>query len=425
MEDKFLNDKFYDQSVEALLLGCFLSWSNDTKKAVERYNLKPEHFFYHENFLIMQEILKADGNESSCTLAQKLPSLSKEYLVRLSGNSSGILQIPELVKTLKDLYKRRMIKEFTARFEAAIWSKQSSADEIILNMSKQFDASLKQSGDYEFKTSAEISQFISKDLHKVQEVSCTGINIFDRAMGGGLYRGKAYAVAARKKTGKTVLAATISSNLNDAGKKHLFIAAEMSAKEIHQRVIARKLEKNPISFLGYERNNVAFQQQVADYKDAGNVLYATEPGIQFNRLKTILSTAVYKHKIEGFVLDYFQLVGGAGREGVVNHYDEVAQWIATFCRENNVWALVMAQMNQTDNIRGGEGIRLAFDQVYELKRCGNEADGYSNNSFWVDLMDTRYTPYCEMGSEKRASLILEQKGLYFKDFGFESFADGF
>jgi replicative DNA helicase len=413
--EKFDDDKFYDQRIEASILGCFLSWSNDSKQYAIKCNLRPEHFYVHEHVLIMEQILKADGNVTCYTLGQILPE-SKEYLVKLSGYGLGLMVLPETIKVLKDLYKRRIIKEFSARFESVIYNKDTTADEIILSMSKQFDLSLKQSGDYNFSTSTEVSQEIVQDLLKENQVSSTGLNILDKAMCGGFYRGKAYAIAARKKTGKTVLAATISANLNDIGKKHLFIAAEMSAKEIHQRVIARKINKNPISFLGYERTNPSFIEKVESYKDAGNVLYCTEAGIKFDRLKMIVSAAVYKHKIEGFVLDYFQLVGGAGREGLTSHYDEVAQWIATFCRENNVWALVMAQMNQTDNIRGGEGIRLAFDQVYELKRCGNEEDGYSNNGFWLDLMDTRYTPYCEMGSEKQASLDLVSQGLYFKDF---------
>ena len=42
------------------------------------------------------------------------------------------------------------------------------------------------------------------------------------------------------------------------------------------------------------------------------------------------------------------------------HPVEIAQWIADFSRRNGIWSITMAQLNQEDNTRGGEGIRLAF-----------------------------------------------------------------
>ena len=48
----------------------------------------------------------------------------------------------------------------------------------------------------------------------------TGLRKLDEAMGGGLYPGKSYGFAARKKVGKTILAGTISCNLaQQAGKR--------------------------------------------------------------------------------------------------------------------------------------------------------------------------------------------------------------
>ena len=49
--------------------------------------------------------------------------------------------------------------------------------------------------------------------------------------------------------------------------------------------------------------------------------------------------------------------------------------------------------------------------MYELKRCGD-----SNNGFYCEQMDTRYTPWCAMGDEATPSLEMDKNTPYFKDY---------
>jgi len=397
--------------LEQRVLGVFLN-SIDGERTLSAFNtLKPSHFGYLQHQIIYEEMQKLGSTSvSPYKLLQRMPD-QKEYLSVLLKFTVGAMTIKSDVATLIDLYKRRKMQEITVSMQSQIDNASTTANESIVELYNQFESLLKSEHNFDIKTSAEISKEIYEGLYEKAEITPTGIAIIDSAMGGGLYRGKAYAFAARKKTGKTILAGTISRNLNHAGHKHMFIAAEMTAVEIHQRVISRDLEVNPLSFIGENRNKQWFQDKVGEYKDPNNCYYLSDAGISFNRLRMAMSTAVVKYKVEGVILDYFQLVGGAGKDNLVNHFDEVAQWIATFCRDNNIWAVVMAQMNQSDNIRGGEGLRLAFDQVYELKRCGE-----LNNAFYCEQMDTRYTPWCEMGDESTPSMIMDSTSPYFKDY---------
>jgi len=421
MENEDRLSELSNQNLEVQIIGALMGTMNSQKELIQRHQIKPEYFHYAPLPRIVELMQESEeGNLTSYSLSLRLPE-HVETIKILIRCSVGLINLKSLVATLVDLYKRRLVQEFLRVYGLRMWETEVTANEMLQQMNVDFTTITKNQTLLNLTNSTLVSEQILEDLNSTPEISSVGIEIFDRAMGGGLYRGKAYAIPARKKTGKTILAATISSNLNDAGKRHLFIAAEMSSKEIHQRVIARHIKRNTMAFIGKEKGNEAFKAQVGGYKDAGNVFYADEAGIKFKRLKEVVSAAIFKHDIEGFILDYFQLVGGAGREGLTSHYDEVAQWIATFCRENNVWALVMAQMNQTDNIRGGEGIRLAFDQVYELKRCVSEDGTESNNGFYVEQMDTRYTPWCEMGNEKSASLIMEMTGPHFRDNNYNQF----
>ena len=79
----------------------------------------------------------------------------------------------------------------------------------------------------------------------------TGIEKLNQAMEGGMYAGKLYGIVGRKKMGKTMLAGTISTNLQQSGVKHLYLALEMGSEEIHQRNMARMLPAIVTSSTGY------------------------------------------------------------------------------------------------------------------------------------------------------------------------------
>ncbi len=277
------------------------------------------------------------------------------------------------------------------------------------------------------RTSQVVGQSILEDLN--EELSCysTGIRSLDSAMGGGLFAGKAFGICARKKDGKTVLAASISDNLNHAGVKHLFIAGEMGSKQIQQRMMARRGRFNENDFRSPDRrNNPDFKKRISALAsgDPGNIVWEDRPGLTFEDLKRVVSTHVVTSNITGFVLDYFQLVGGKRRgENDAAHFDRVAQWIAQICGKHQIWALVTAQLNQgeTPNIRGGEGIRMAFDQVYFLHRPDKKDE---NSGPWLEMVDSRYTPYKSVGSKTCQGLrLVSSIGPYFK--GMEEQADAF
>jgi replicative DNA helicase len=206
---------------------------------------------------------------------------------------------------------------------------------------------------------------------------------------------------------------TISRNLALAGVKHLFIAGEMSTDEIHQRVLSSIADVYPSAFRSDYGKSQDFQERIgaAAIRLKGNVLYRNAPGLTFDNLKRIATQAVGQRRIKGIILDYWQLVRGQGHgQSTADHLEAVAQWIADFGRKHKIWTVAAAQINQQGNTRGSEGIRLAFDQVYQLHRL---ADG--SPQFWLQMMDTRYTHWGNVGAKDCAGLIMQEKGPVFED----------
>jgi hypothetical protein len=166
------------------------------------------------------------------------------------------------------------------------------------------------------------------------------------------------------------------------------------------------------------RTDDKFQKRVSQFvhDNPANVVYCNAPGLTFTKLKETVYRAA-QSGIKGVILDYWQLVGGKeSRKSTAEHQDEVAQWIADFGRESGLFNIVMAQINQEGNTRGGEGLRLACDQFYQINR-----DDITQPAMWLEMMETRYTKWLNVGESSkdnimpRAGYTLMEKGPWYRE----------
>lgn len=351
------------------------------------------------------------GESVSPVLLKTVFGEYKKYLPALvSAGKINARGMPEIVAELKRLAMLRKIKTICAKIEV---SDDSDPSEVGSGLVSELQDILDGKASRAPVNDADVTYQILEGMKANEQPVSTGIRKLDQCMGGGLYPRKSYGFAARMKVGKTILAGTISYNLAQAGVKHLFIAGEMGQQEIQERILARHLQKHPFSFRGDHRKDINFQKQIAEAAATSKrcLLYQDAPGLTLQDLKQYVSAAVARHKIKGVILDYWQLVRGKEKgDSDAAHLDKVAQWLADYCRKHGLFSIVMAQINQEGNTRGGEGIKLAFDQVYQIHR-----PDLSANTAWVEMMATRYTPWCNIGDEHTPGLILHEKGPYFGD----------
>lgn len=407
-----------DIDVELALIGWVIS-NNALIASLTR--IQPEDFYsfqHAETWKAMQSLYASGKPITPFTIKPLIVDLKEfsevgginKYLAAAVTSSVTYPYPLEMEKYLVDLSKKRAI--ITACRDIDLLD-EKSPDEIASHLGKMVDQVLNARSGDDFMDNFLVTERILQALKDERKPVSTGIAKLDEAMDGGFYNGKIYGFAARKKIGKTILAGTISHNLNMQAVKHLFICGEMSNEEIQQRVLSRVLDVYPSAFRTEYGRTSKFSKDIADYaiKMPRNVLYKNAPGLTFSELRTMLSVAVDRHGVRGFILDYWQLVGGKSKsQSEASHLDEVAQYLADFCRKRNVWGMVMAQINQEGNTRGGEGMRLAFDQVYHIRA---PEDDPSNSGRYLEMMETRYTKWMNIGSEMQPGLRLKEKGPYF------------
>jgi len=374
------------------------------------YELLPEHFYSKAHAIIWEAINNQFDNKEPISLFSIAGKFKDSPLFEEAGGAvkylSGCLSQTtlyphsgETIRYLIDLARKRALE----------YACQTSNLDDVIQAVADYKTSLQKG---EFFDNYQITEKILDSLKTDTNSYSTGLKLLDEAMDGGVYPKKSYGFAARKKMGKTMLGATLSHNLNLSGVKHLFICGEMSPEEIQTRILCRVMDCYQSKFRKYDEN---FSKELAQKMRAmpKNVIYRNAPALTFDELKQCLDESVSKFKIKGLILDYWQLVGGKPKsKSNSEHLDEVAQWIADYCRKKDLFSIVFAQINQEGNTRGGEGIRLAFDQVYELKA---PKDDPSRSGRWLEMRDTRYTKWINIGSDETSKLFLQEKGLYFQE----------
>lgn len=398
----------FNVEIEQALLGCMLT---RPELFIKLAGLHEHHFYddFHKRIYAEAFSLVLDGKSiSPAILGEKLGN--KSYVVSLLTSAIYVTNPEDYAAEVINLHCAREIILSCLESNELLRGGSVPA-EVAASLTAKISGLVEQRVGLSIRDDFKVTEEILEDMKKKHKPISTGLDKLDEAMGGGLHPGMSYGFAARKKVGKTVLASSISYNLNERGVPHLFIACEMGAKQIHQRNLARACDLYPSVFRNTEHQTPDKLKAIANYAVKSNrcIHYMDAPGLTFDGLKQAVSVAISKHKISGFILDYWQLVGGKRKnQSTSEHLDEVAQWIADFCRKHEVWSVVMGQINQEGNTRGGEGMRLAFDQVYQIHR-----EDVSQPGAWLEMMDTRYTKWVNIGSKDYPGLMMAEKSPYF------------
>lgn len=418
---------------EQSILGALLV--NNDMLMLCKPKLRPEYFsvpVHQRIFTAVQQDVFEGKRANPVTLRAQFdedPDLldmnSTDYLYKIACNAVTVIHVPDYCEIIRDLWARREATEQAMAFIRDVGSNHDvGVDTLIAKHNREITRISEDGSDDGFDSLRSLGEEIIEDLKMDrQSARSTGFAKLDRAMDGGLYRGMSYGFVGRKKMGKTGWGASLSHNIaeqqhfENKGARHLFICGEMKGKEVAQRIYSRLTQTHPSAFRNEYGHSLNFLNKMGEQvaKAGKNPLFKTAPGLSFQKLQEIIASAISRYKIEGFILDYWQLVTGKQKgQSQSEHQDEVAQWVANICREMNIWSVTMGQLNKDDDTRGSEGMRLAFDQVYKINRPDITQPG-----MWLEMMETRYTPWMNIGGENSPAFVQVDKGPYFEAYGNE------
>ena len=412
-----------NKQLEVSILGCLINNGDLYYKAADI--LSEDCFTTHVHqqlFGCLKEMQLEQGSVSKIQLLHKFEGvvdiagdeLKQNFLEMASSHASVVvLNFRSHVKTLVDLKQKRQIAGLLQDKLNSIQEKD--ALEIateVLNPTTKIITDSPQENSIAIKSAFE-NIYNNVSSPEPSYKAKTGINLLDVAMGGGMQKGRVYAFLAPAKCGKTMMATTISNNLCNNGNKHLFVCAEMGTNEITERMLGQRINLPTSVFR--DRKDEELKRLIAEQvtQVENNIIFENEPGIDFDRLKVVIERHVHKNKIEGFVLDYYQLVSGQQKhESQAQHLENVANWIHRVSKKHNIWCLLLVQANDEGKVLASRGLDRACDQKFMIQRPLDEQGDPVGAVMWLKMKLSRYTKLCNLGSQTQPTLQIHQNGTH-------------
>lgn len=376
--------------------------------------VKKEDFFFPAHELIFEKIHeRVDEGKVASPITLKSYFENNEdlkdiggagYLADLAGNVISVVNVEDYAQTIYGLAERRRLLSAVESAHETLMDPNTDPSVVRADISH----AVENSGKSIFvKTKKQVAAEAVEALQMPKKCYPTGLAALDKAMAGGFYAGFTYGLCGAEKRGKTTFAHTISENLNNAGVDHAYIALEMGSAQIEQRNIARCIGVNSMAFL-QEKKSQDLLRKAADHSISvkDHTLYLDMPGCSFAQIKAELSALVAKKKIKGFILDYWQLVGGCpAKQTKADFLYDVAQWAANFSKRHGIWCVLLSQVNREGKVFGSAGLEKACDQMYFIERCEN----FSEAMLYLNLSHSRYTPTGQVGSDTQPKFTIETK----------------
>jgi len=400
----------HNDEIEQSVIGALIM--HNSAIDVLQAELRAEHFYAEIHGKIYDLIRHSRERGEVVSLAKLkgiIPAESHSYLVELVKQSTSVINLADYAASIVKLATRRVLQQAAQAVIEA--TDEVDNAELVSGMACALDDANKQSLSHSMKSDRQVAEAICEELKRGRKFYPTGLSRVDSAMQGGLQEGRLYGIAADSGHGKTMLACTISNHLKRSGAKHLYICAEMGEMETHSRSMAMDMGADIRAFNDDSRRDFNFWNRLGDVavKEAGNVIYYSDPFLTFDTLRQVITTAVAKYGIKGFILDYWQLVGGkATRDSDATFLGMVAQWQAAICKRHGLFGVNTAQLNRDGVVLGSGGLQRACDQMYFLLRP-DETEPFA----YLEMKKSRYTPFMHVGGAEEPSLQINGRGGYF------------
>lgn len=401
---------------EQVLLGIILN-SNDSIAKVSF--LKAEDFAETLHVEIYRTLLQnfLTGTDSN-PITLKGHFKPDDYLLQLNARGAGAVNILSYANKVKDLADKRRIKKILESKLGEIDNPDILTNDIIEGFNRDASDMQANTSQYRITTFESVLSEIQYDCENYNKIRITptGFSRIDKTMNGGFQAGKSYCISARPKDGKTMLKGSIANNLRKASVPFLFIAAEMGRKEITKRLVGADLN---IGFSSMNKGNIAYARYLTtEQAKKSNMFFVDAPRITLDALRSVVANAVKTRKIQGFILDYLQLVTGKDpKETIAQHQENVAQTIAEICKKENIWCLYSCQINREGEVRNGDGILMAVDWLYEI--CAKDYTVGENiiKRAYLKHIATRNFQAADIGEEGFEAFELSINGTHFYQTG--------
>lgn len=343
---------------EQAVLGALLL-SNDAIDQIS--DLRAEHFYradHQEIFRQMVSMILDGVGADVLTLRERLdrkcPDLvTLPYLNSLYQNTPSAANIVRYAQIVRDRAQRRGLAELTAEIQDAARLPVDDTDVLIGRCQAGLELLTEQrEGAEPVRVSEDLAAYLedlsSRAEGKGQQAISTGHRDLDERLGGGLYGGGLYVVAARPKMGKTAFAMGIARNVSGAGHPAAFLSQEMPRRQLHDRNVAAvgKIPLNhvtdPKKLRGDDWPKLTYAIQTLETLP---LWVDDQGGLRLMDVRAKARLLKRRHNLKVLFIDYLQLMEGDGNTRN-DQIEQITRGLKSLAKELDIAIVLLSQLNR-------------------------------------------------------------------------------
>lgn len=408
-----------DIDLEMQFLGAAMRSLHSVRTAID---LSPEDFsdpVHSEIWRAIRDLARDNKTASPVALmaevGENIAKLGgKDYIgaIYISGDRLGPASV-RAADRIRQLSLWRKIASLEEVRRQLTEKGEPTPEEVASRLISYLQASLSDTASG-LRTKKDVAESAIEVALQPDQATPTLIYELDLLTHGGLRATRFYGIGGLYGRGKTILAGTISENINSQKIPHLFFSLETPPEDIEVRNIARAMNINASAIFDSEApNHKFFRANTTAYLDQmiDSTIFAHSPGATIDDVERAIIQCIHKYDIKGFIIDYWQLIQGKERgQSEDEHLRRSADRLAAICRREKLWGVIMAQIDENGNLANCPlGLKRACSLYLSLRRDPNGAEA----QFVTEK--SNYTRLANIGtSEEGSGIVFDMAGPHFR-----------
>lgn len=370
---------------EASLLGAILIDSDAIVKIADQ--LSPDDFYDDKHKIIFENVKVLYDKHSPIDVLTLTNQLKAHNELDTVGGSSYLSELTNYVPTAAHVEQYAEIVSQKALRRRLIQNSQNIVN-LGYDETKNLQELIEQSEKELFETShryvgqnvVSLEEILSESFDRLDELHKdkgkirgvpTGFRDLDKIL-AGLQRSDLFILAARPAMGKSAFALNLAHNVaTKANEAVLLFTLEMSKEQLVDRLLAMESGVDAWALRTGNLTDSDFEKigQAMGTLGEAPIFIDDSPGITVSDLRTKSRREAHKRPIGLIIIDYLQLMSGAGRynEGNrVQEISEISRGLKGIARELNVPVLALSQLSRSVESRSPQ-----IPQLADLRESGS------------------------------------------------------
>lgn len=375
---------YFNQHIEKYILGNMMYFHDSEEVLGVFTDLQETDFESNRHRMIWRAAKELAQDNKPCDLISvhtwlEMNKIDTSYTIALlqeiSQYSSTSTSLPGLIEQMKDLRKRRTLKQYASSIQNALTDSKTSSDAMeIAKDFPIFEEDSKQMHTASDMVHNSVKRMLErkKSGNKLKGIT-TGFSDID-IMTAGLQKKEMSVLGARPSIGKSVFAFDIARYAAKSGKRVVFFSLEMSEEMLSDRMLAAELMvkatkiKIPVLLDSEDQRRMNESNLI---EELATLHICDDSNIDVMGVRAKCKELMFKHgPIDLIIVDYLQYMGGDRDKRI--RVENNSMGLKQLAKDIDAHVMCISSLSRANQMRGDQ--RPTMSDLRESGQIEFDAD---------------------------------------------------